>query len=309
MTSRSLPQPFRLPPPLPVGATVALIAPAGPSPKAAEAEAALASLGWTVRVYPSCRESKGFLAGDDARRAADLWSALTDPEIDGVFAIRGGYGCGRLLDKLDWSALAAPKVFVGYSDLTALHVVLNRQGWVTYHGPMAAADLIHKQEPTRRHLLSLLRGELKAGDSLFPDPLTSWSPGMATGRLAGGNLAILLSLMATPYQADLRGTILFLEDVSEPPYRIDRFMNQLRLAGCLQQLAGVLVGDFAPLGGTHRHEIDAVLREYLTPLGIPVLAGLQAGHCDPNLTVPLGMEVVLDAGQGVVRLAEQRRGA
>eukprot|EP01034_Spumella_vulgaris_P007897 gene7897-10057_t len=174
-----------------------------------------------------------------------------DPEIDAIFCLRGGYGTPRLLDSVDFELLAAnPKPFVGYSDITALHLAISRYaGFVTFHGPMLNADLLgDKQQPTESSLFSLLRGQLGAGSVLAHPvayPLTTIEPGIACGRLLGGNLSMIAAVMGTPFELDAEGIILFIEDVNEPIYRIDRLLTHLRLAGKLAQVRGVLVGDVA----------------------------------------------------------------
>ncbi len=205
---------------------------------------------------PEYYERDGYLAGSDDVRLRDLHAAFANPEIDAIFCLRGGYGTPRLLDRLDFDLLRAnPKPFVGYSDITALHLAISRYaGFVTFHGPMLNADLLgDKQPPTESSLFSLLRGQLGAGSVLAHPvayPLTTIEPGIACGRLLGGNLSMIAAVMGTPYEIDAEGIILFIEDVNEPIYRIDRLLTHLRLAGKLAQVAGVLVGDVAGVDGT-----------------------------------------------------------
>ena len=280
---------------------IALIAPAGPA--ALDVEKAgqwMRARGYDLRIFPGVYERDGYLAGSDDVRLHDLHTAFADPEIDAIFCLRGGYGTPRLLDRLDFDLLRAnPKPFVGYSDITAVHLAISRYaGFVTFHGPMLNADLLgDKQQPTESSLFSLLRGQLGSGSLLAHPvayPLTTIEPGIACGRLLGGNLSMIAAVMGTPFEIDAQGIILLIEDVNEPIYRIDRLLTHLRLAGKLAQVTGVLVGDVA---GVDAVALERLLKQTFAPLGIPVLSGWRSGHCDPNLTLPMGALVRLDAGE------------
>jgi muramoyltetrapeptide carboxypeptidase len=204
-----------------------------------------------------------------------------------------------LLDRIDFELLRNnAKPFIGYSDITALHLAISRYaGFVTFHGPMLNADLLgDKQKPTESSFFNMLRGQVKAGSVLAHPvayPLTTIEPGIAHGRLLGGNLSLIAATMGTPYELDAEGVILFIEDINEPLYRIDRLLTHLRLAGTLHKLRGVLVGDVA---GVDTVSLERLLKQTFAPLRIPVLAGWRSGHCDPNLTLPMGALVRLDAG-------------
>ena len=281
--------------------TIALIAPAGPAELDVEkAGQWMRARGYGLRIFPSVYERDGYLAGSDDTRLNDLHAAFAAPDIDAIFCLRGGYGTPRLLDRLDFDLLRAnPKPFVGYSDLTAVHLAISRYaGFVTFHGPMFNIDLLGgKQQPTESALFSMLRGQVGAGSVLAHPvayPLTTISPGIACGRLLGGNLSMIAAVMGTPFEIDAEGIILLIEDVNEPIYRIDRLLTHLRLAGKLAQVAGVLVGDVA---GVDKAALERLLKQTFEPLCIPVLAGWRSGHCDPNLTLPMGALVRLDAGE------------
>lgn len=281
--------------------TIALIAPAGPATLEVEkAGQWMRARGYDLRIFPGVYERDGYLAGSDKTRLNDLHKAFADPGIDAIFCLRGGYGTPRLLDSLDFGLLRAnPKPFVGYSDITALHLAISRYaGFVTFHGPMLNADLLgDKQPPTESSLFSMLRGQLGAGSVLAHPaayPLTTIEPGIACGRLLGGNLSMIAAVMGTPFEIDADGIILLIEDVNEPIYRIDRLLTHLRLAGKLGQVAGVLVGDVAGVDGV---ALERLLKQTFEPLRIPVLSGWRSGHCDPNLTLPMGALVRLDAGE------------
>ncbi|KAF1011487.1 MAG: putative murein peptide carboxypeptidase [Pseudomonas fluorescens] len=287
---------------------IGLIAPAGPADLDTEkAQQWIRARGYGLRIFPGVYERDGYLAGSDEVRLRDLHTAFADPGIDAIFCLRGGYGTPRLLDRLDFDLIRAnPKPFVGYSDITALHLAFSRYaGFITFHGPMFTGDLLaEKQPPTETSLFSLLRGQLKAGSPLAHPvafPLTTLEPGIARGRLLGGNLSMIASLMGTAYEIQAEGIILLIEDVNEPLYRIDRLLNHLRLAGKLAQVAGVLVGDVA---GVDSAALERLLKQTFEPLRIPVLAGWRSGHCDPNLTLPMGAMVRLDAGQKQLVLSQ-----
>jgi muramoyltetrapeptide carboxypeptidase len=287
------------------GATVALIAPAGPS-EPARLDAAVALLeaqSLRVRTWPSCRMSRGYLAGPDAQRLADLHAAFADADVQAVFCLRGGYGCGRLLDRVDTGLLRAnPKPLVGYSDITALHALLQREGLMSMHAPMPASDLVRPgREDDARALFGLLRDGLAAGTTLrAPECEGRWRvAGVTEGVLAGGNLAVLASLIGTPYAAPVAGAVLFVEDINEEPYRVDRLFNQLRLAGVLDAAAAFLVGSF-----TEQESPQAVIEEALAPLRKPVLCGWPAGHGMPNRPLPLGARVRLDSAAATLTLLD-----
>jgi len=308
-------------PPLKAGGTVALIAPASPAPgKAEDAAAWLRARGFVPRLFPGSSSGSGdYLAATDEQRLDDLHAAFRDPKVDAIFCLRGGYGSERLLDRIDYDLISRhPKPFVGYSDITALLLALARYaGFVTFHGPMLVPDLLgEKQAPTEDALLAMLQGKQLAG-SWLPHPpafpLETIRAGVAQGRLVGGNLATIGATLGTPYEIDLENAILFIEEVGETPRKIDRLLTQLRLAGKLEQARGILIGDFSALGepGTAGNDDDADRRrlrqlwsEFLEPLQVPVLAGWRSGHCDPNLTLPIGAIVRLDAGRQKLRLEQ-----
>lgn len=294
-----------LPEALPGNACFAIVAPAGPARlDAGKAEQWFAERGYRCRLYPGVEQAQGYLAGSDAQRAQDLHDAFSDPGIDAILCMRGGYGSMRLLDRLDFDLIGRhPKPLIGYSDITALHSAINRYaGFVTFHGAMLNADLLgNKLEPTASSLFEQLSGQKGAGDELAHPaayPLTSVVPGVASGRLVGGNLSLLGATLGTLAEVDTQDSILFIEDVNEPLYRIDRLLTQLRLAGKLAGVRGVLVGDFA---GVSVAALTPLLRDTFEPLGVPVLADWRSGHCDPNLCLPLGARVRLDSdGQALV---------
>ncbi len=288
------------------GDLVAVIAPAGPLPpeRVALVEPLFASFGLRARTYPSCHArhpQHDFLAGDDATRLADLHAAFADLGVAAVFCLRGGWGSARLLDRIDTALLRAhPKPFIGFSDITALHALLVHQGQVGFHAPMPGSNLVlDGNQADAVALFELLMRPLPAGHPFAPAlaPHAWRVPGRASGILVGGNLSLVAALLGTPWAWPVQDTILFLEDVSEALYRVDRLLTQLRLAGVLAGARGFVLGSF-----TESADPTAVLREHLASLGKPVLTGWPAGHAVPNRALPLGAQVTLDADAGTLTL-------
>ena len=288
---------------LPAGALVGLIAPAGPVAPAALAGVPelYARHGYRVRLYPGCRADTGYLAGPDALRLADLHAALADDEVAAIACLRGGYGAMRLLDGVDGGLVRrARKLLIGYSDITALHALWCHQGLASLHAPMPASDLVKPgREGDEEALFALLRHGLRAGDVLAPVLAGAGLrvPGRAQGLLIGGNLSLVAALLGTPWAWPVQGAILFLEEVCEEPYRVDRLLTQLRLAGVLDAVAGFVLGSF-----TEQASPATLLHDMLAGLGKPVLGGWPSGHGTPNLPLPLGLPVALDASAGTLQL-------
>jgi muramoyltetrapeptide carboxypeptidase len=287
------------------GSLIGVIAPAGPvEPERLQQVAPMIeAAGYRARLYPGCAERCGYLAGTDAQRLADLHAALADDEVAAIHCIRGGYGAMRLLEGIDTALVRRkPKLLMGYSDITALQALWCREGLPTLHAPMAASDIVRPgRESDRDALFELLRQGLRQGDvlapTLAPSPLNQ--PGVAEGVLVGGNLSLVAALLGTPFAWPLQDCILFLEDVNEEPYRVDRLLTQLRLAGVLAAAKAFVLGSF-----TEKATPDSVLAEMLLPLGKPILAGWPAGHGTPHRPLPLGLRVRLDAGAGRISLLQ-----
>ena len=275
----------RLPAALPHDACFAIVAPAGPARlDAQKASQWFAERGYRCRIYPGAEQAQGYLAGADQQRLEDLHAAFADPSVDAILCMRGGYGSMRLLDKLDFELIRRhPKPLIGYSDITALHLALQRHaGFVTFHGPMLAQDLLAgKREPTESALFAMVTGQMGKGAWITP-PMNSLPtelvPGVASGRLIGGNLALIGALIGTRNDIDTRDAILFIEDVNEAIPRVDRLLGQLAAAGKFDGVKGLLVGNFTRLGVQMD---DAQAQGLLYPLildqfrarGIPILAG------------------------------------
>lgn len=308
------------PPRLRPGDTVGLIAPGGYATEAAidKATRNIESLGLRVKHGKYLREVFGNYAGSSQQRLADLHAMFVDPEVSMIWPIRGGSGCISLLSGLDYGLVRRhPKILLGYSDITALHLaIFKRTGLVTFHGPVASSTLT---DYARRQLLAVL------GD---PQPRTTipmseenaeraarephygihtHTHGVATGTLIGGNLSLVAALAGTPYAADFRDRILFLEEVNEAPYRIDRWMTQLDLAGGFARAAAVVVGICENCGPEHE-EISLTLARtlglHLHPLTVPAVTGYSIGHIRNQCTLPIGVRATLDTRARTITLLE-----
>lgn len=311
--------PLLRPKPLSPGDKVGLVCPASP-PKnpslIAECEQAVKTLGFEPVLGQYVYEKSAFLAGTDSQRMADLVSFFRDDEIKAILCIRGGYGCNRLLPSFPFDVVANhPKLIIGYSDLTSLLLAIQqRTGLTTIHGPMIAGDFVMSHHPeTRRRFVRLLSGEWDPNSSIMDEKTAGTGiqvlhDGSAVGPLLGGNLALVCSLLGTPWQPDFRGSLLFLEDVNESPYRIDRMLTQLHQTGVLETVGGILFGHFtqdsrAPQQGWSAAILD-VLRERTEDLKIPVMAQLPFGHATPNLPLPIGIQAKLSTQSKSVTLQE-----
>ncbi|MCP3982364.1 MAG: LD-carboxypeptidase [bacterium] len=246
----------------------------------------------------------GYLAGDDGARLSDLRRALLDPELHAVWFARGGYGTARLLDRLPWRRLKQrPKLLVGYSDLTALFApYVDRVGGRCLYGPVVT-ELGRRGEYDRATLRDALGG--KQIELAFRSRQIV-VPGRADGILKGGNLSVLTRLCGTRFMPDLRGALLFLEDIGERTYRIDGMLNQLRLAGALNGVAGVILGGFAIPARTHfppDRDADEVFREAFEPLGVPVVRDVIAGHVPRKRTLTFGARARIDTARRRIRIA------
>lgn len=299
------------------GDLVAIVAPASnlKAEYLARGVAELERLGFRVWQRADILDKARYTAGSDARRTEELMQAFADPEVKAVWAARGGYGVMRILRMLDESALRAnPKVFIGYSDLTALHLYLYRRfGWVTFHGPMAAKDLAGgEQHYDRQNLIAALMQTTPLGDiapAAHASQLEVLHPGAGpvAGRLLGGCLSLLTALLGTPDELETRGAILFLEDIGVKPYALDRMFQQLRLAGKLDEVRGIVFGEMADCvqHAEQGYTIQEALAEMTADLGIPVLFGLPSGHSvRGNLTLPLGVEARLNGKNATLTILE-----
>lgn len=292
MSSSSSTPRYRAFPALRPGDPVAVVAPASPFDRASfEAGLEVISRRYRVHYDPGLLARHRYLAGSDERRLAELTAALAGTGARAVFSARGGYGLMRLLPKLEGIALAAKPV-IGFSDITALHQMLQRERLVSIHGPVLT-QLPKLGAQTHARLFELLESDAPAADLTGLD---TYCDGTAEGPLVGGNLSVLTRLLGTPFLAPLEGAILLLEDVGERPYRLDRMWTHLALAGVFRQVRGVVLGEFT---GCEEKDADYssadVLRGLAAATGLPCAAGFPIGHGAQNQPVPLGVRVRLDA--------------
>lgn len=248
--------------------------------------------GYKIKVAPHALDKNNYLAGKDPDRLEDLISFFNDPEIKAILCSRGGYGMHRILDKIPD---LPPKIFVGFSDITAL---LNNLNFVTFHGPLVASDFGKESiDPYTEDIFwKVMTGNIENFPNVYEYHCIK--PGIAEGELIGGNLSLICGLMGTPYSLDFHGKILLLEDVCEPIYKIDRMLAQLRLAGVFEQVAGVLFAEF-----TDVNALD-LINEYCKDLNIPVGYGFPAGHSEHKATLPLGVRYRFNAGEFRLEVVE-----
>lgn len=309
----------RRPARLRTGDTVGIIDPASATWDPIDVEIvveSLAVLGLKAKLGTHLLDRRGYLAGRDEDRAADVMAMFTDPDVRAVHALRGGWGCARLLPFLDFEAIArSPKILLGYSDVTALLLpVYARGGFVTFHGMNGASEWNRFNVDWFRRVL--MEGEavtmsnpVETQDSLVPtvNRVRTITPGRARGRLLGGNLTVLTSIIGSGMLPDFRDAILFLEDVQEAPYRIDRMFTQLALAGIFKQARAVIWGRCtrcSPGEGFGSLTIGDLLDDHVKPLGVPAWEGAQIGHIPRQFIVPIGAEAEVDAEAGTIRLLE-----
>lgn len=306
---------------LKAGMTVGLVTPASNAWEDEDIRFAgdvVRSLGFKVKEAANLYRRSQYLAGPDEARAQDLNAMFADPDVDAVFCLRGGYGTPRILPMLDYALIRRnPKILLGYSDITALlNAIYHRSGVMTYHGPIAAQNFtdytlaeyqkVLVDAQSRVSLGTPPAFEVSPGRVENRNRITRFAGGIARGRLIGGNLSLMASLVGTPFEPDYQGKILFLEDVGEAPYRVDRMLTQLWLAGKLQQVAGIVFGKFTETGTDgNTFSIEHVLRERTASLGIPVVRGLMIGHVDDQTVVPVGALAELDGDEGVLTLLER----
>lgn len=289
------------------GDTIGVVAPASPTSEenVEKSYNILMDMGFRVKMGKSCYANYGYLAGNDNLRAEDLNHMFRDKEVDGIICLRGGYGTPRILDLIDYELIKDnPKVFIGYSDITAIHIGINQlSNLVTFHGPMVASDMIENFSYfSKRSLYNFIL--YKNGDGVIKNPsgeeLERINGGVVEGTIIGGNLSLIVATLGTPYEICLKDKILFIEEVGEEPYRIDRMLTQLRLSGKLNEVAGIILGDFNNCIAKNSEynqslTLEQVIEDIIKPIGIPTLSNLKAGHCEPMVTLPLGIKVKLDA--------------
>lgn len=308
-----------LPPALQPGSRIGVVAPASGVSRwdIRDGVEALKSFGCKVELGKTISSVKRFLSISDEARAADFMEFVARDDIDAIVCARGGYGVMRILPLLDYEMIRAkPKIVVGYSDITALvNAIYVCSGVVAYHGPVVYStfdpytkEYFHKTlfrpEPVGR-----IKDSNEFNSHRFSNRrLVTLAGGKAQGRLVGGNLTLVASTLGTPYEVQCKDAILFFEDVSEEPYKIDRMLTQLWLAGKLQECSGIAMGRFRKCDVSTNpyfpHSLEEVLRTRLEPLGVPIVYGLPIGHVKSKMTVPVGTMAELDADEGRLSLIE-----
>jgi muramoyltetrapeptide carboxypeptidase len=302
------------------GDTLGLVSPANATFEREPLKMAIESLqalGFKVKPGEFVAARRGPFAGTDAQRAADVNAMFADDSVAGILAMTGGSGCNRIVDRLDYGLIRRrPKFFGGFSDLTSLVNAIHRQtGLVTFHSPVAASEWNDYSVQSFRALVmnaeaAVLRNPaVKPVDDLIArdERISTLRGGKAQGRLVGGNLTVLASLAGSPYFPDCRGALLFLEDINEYIYRIDRCLSTLRLTGALSEIAGVVLGRFTkcePGDGYGSLTLDEVFDDYFGPLNVPVFRGAAIGHIKRKMTVPVGAVAEMDADAGTIRLLQ-----
>ncbi|MFC6996747.1 S66 peptidase family protein [Rufibacter roseus] len=306
-----------LPPRLKPGDTVGLICPAGAAFSKETVQItkeSMEALGLKVKLGKHVFDRMGSLAGTDQARAADVNAMFADKSVQGILAIHGGWGCARLLPLLDYKTIQKnPKPLIGYSDITALlNAIYAKTGLVTFHGPVGSATWNKFSVDSFKQVLfdaaaATFENPKEIGDNLTitKDRITTITPGTARGTLVGGNLTVLTAIIGSDYLPTWKDSILFLEDTNEKVYRVDRMLTQLKLAGVLDQVKGVVFGkctDCGPGGGYGSLTLEEVLEQHLQPLKVPVYSGAMIGHISHKFTTPVGVEAEIDATAGTIRL-------
>ncbi|EGL83208.1 peptidase U61 LD-carboxypeptidase A [Caldalkalibacillus thermarum TA2.A1] len=294
------------------GDRIAVIAPASwpDREKTLKAFQFLKARGLEVVYGEALARQYGYLAGTDQERVEELHQAFADPDIKAVFCVCGGYGTARIAAHINYELIQAhPKIFWGYSDITfLLNAIYQRTGLVTFHGPMLSSDLgLEDVHPLTQETFEQLFAPTTLCYTNALQALETIVPGKAEGPLVGGNLSLLVSTLGTPFEIDTRNKILFIEEVDEEPYRIDRMLNQLKMAGKLEQAAGIVLCDFhncQPVKRKQSLTLDQIFKDHIAPLQKPTLSGFKIGHCSPNLAVPIGVMASMDTHKQALVIQE-----
>lgn len=298
------------PKPLKPGDKVAITAPSSPVSDA-KLEMSIESIKYLNLepvVMPSCHMRHGYLAGPDKQRAEDINAAFASEEIKGIFCLRGGYGTTRILPMIDFDMIKRnPKVFIGYSDITSLHININQKcNLVTFHGPMPTTDYRLHEGFTNDSLKKCLFASESLKEIVNPEgeKIHVLRSGSAKGALTGGNLSLMAGTLGSPYEVDTRGKILFIEDVDEMPFRIDKMLTALSLAGKFSDCEGVVLGTFERCEEADHPTLHLrqIFEEVILPWNKPTILNLRAGHIYPQSTLPMGAKVALNATDKSVNL-------
>ncbi|MDA1475840.1 S66 peptidase family protein [Bacillus changyiensis] len=284
------------------GDIVGIIAPASPpvSEKLEIGVKYLKELGLHIKMGRAILKRHGYLAGSDEERLRDLHDMFQDPSVKAVICACGGYGTARIAQQIDYRLIKEnPKIFWGYSDITFLHTAIQQNtGLITFHGPMLSSDIGSEDvHPRTKHSFQQLFQQMNLHYTEEISPLEIVVPGDAKGRLIGGNLALLVTTLGTRFEIDTRGKLFFIEDIDEEPYRIDRMLNQLKMAGKFADAAGILLCDFHNCLPKKREEslsLKEIIHDHITPFEKPTLSGFKIGHSSPNIAIPIGAVGVLN---------------
>lgn len=291
------------------GDTIGIVAPAnsGSKEKVLKSKKKLESLGYRVKLGKHIFDTWHSFAGTDKSRISDINDFFKDPEVDAIICLRGGYGSIRIVEALDIEMIKKnPKIFIGYSDITTLHSALNqRAGLVTFHGPMVDSNFFDIEKFTVDSFIESLENTCER-EIKNPIGLKSIVEGKSRGIVAGGNLTTLMGDMGTPNELDFKGKILFIEEIREPTYKVDRALTQLLNSGKLGQLNGIILGDFNNCIPASKYDMPLMdlLEDRLKDLGIPIIYNFKSGHCKPMVTLPLGIEVEIDCERLTIRSLE-----
>ncbi|MFZ2325168.1 MAG: LD-carboxypeptidase [Ignavibacteriaceae bacterium] len=273
----------------------------------------LESLGYRVKVGSNVGKNHGYLAGSDEDRVKDIHAMFKDKGVKAIFTVRGGYGASRLLDKIDYRLIRNnPKIFVGYSEITALQMAFfEKAGLITFAGPMVAVDFYDEISSfTNEHFWATITSNKKPGKLKYPEEQTLpfLQKGTASGRVVGGNLAVFAGLLGTQYFPNLTGKILMVEDIGELPYRVDRMLNQLRLAGVFKKVKGIVLGQFVDCNEHNLEKktltLGEVVQHYIGSVNVPSIYTFPYGHIKDFITIPFGIKINLNATKGTVEFDE-----
>lgn len=305
-------KPFALEP----NATIGIVSPASCPPDEEifrQGVRYLRQKGYNVVESDHVLDKRGYLAGKDTDRVDDLNNMLNDPKIDAVICSRGGYGAPRIIDQIDFEGLKKnPKIFVGYSDITSMNLAIwKKTGLVTFSGAMVAVEMGRRIAAfTEQNFWKMLTSVEPIGLLANPPdlPIRVFSPGKAEGRLLGGCLSLINVLLGTSYCPDFEGAILFIEDIDEEPYRVDRYLAQLKLAGILNQVSGIVIGQFIDCHPKDPEkpslELEEIFQDYFSELNIPIMANFAYGHSMVKHTMPVGVQAILDTENGGLMITE-----
>ncbi len=313
LDTKTKPLPVKLKPPaLKEGDTIAITSPAGAVWEETQVETfstILKNLGFKVELGKTIKEKHGYFAGNDDLRAKELNDFFADKNIKGVFSMKGGWGCARILDKLNYKLIQNnPKVIIGFSDITSLLIAITtKTGLVTFHGPVGNSGWNDFTKGVFVNTVMKNKSFTYPANPSTEEAIITINSGKASGELIGGNLTVLTSIIGSEYLPDWKGKILFLEDAKEEPYRIDRMLTQLKLSGILSQLNGIIFGKCAKCVPEEPHKsftLQEVLQQHLVPLKIPTFYGAMTGHIENKLTLPIGINANMNADTGEISLNE-----